>query len=92
MIAMRQVLAVVVAAALLHGAAAPAAPPDYPVAFVKVDEVKSLLDRGVAVDLIDVRTPPEFDEEHIQGARSIPLRTLGQRLGEVPKNRLVVFY
>ena len=89
---MRQTLAVAVAAALLLGAAAPAAPPEYPVAFVKVDEVKRLLDRGVAVDLIDVRTPPEFEELHIQGARSIPLRTLAQRLGEVPKNRLVVFY
>jgi len=85
-------LVVALAAALLLGAAAPAAPPDYPVEYLKVDEVKDLLDRGVAVDLIDVRTAPEFEEMHITGARSIPLRTIPLRLGEIPKNRLVVFY
>ena len=89
---MRRMLAVVPGAALLLGAAAPAAPPDHPVTFVKVDELKSLRDRGMAVDLIDVRTVPEFEELHIQGARSIPLRTMAQRLGEIPRNRPVVFY
>ena len=89
---MPRTIVVVVAAALLLGAAGPAAPPDYPVEYLKVDEVKDLLDRGEAVDLIDVRTVPEFEETHIKGARSIPLRTVAQRLGEIPKNRLVVFY
>ncbi len=89
---MRRMPVVLLAAALLLGAAAPAAPPDYPVVYVKVDELKGMLDRDVAVDLIDVRTAPEFEELHIQGARSIPLRTIPQRLGEISKNRLVVFY
>ncbi len=89
---MRQLLAVVVAAALRLGAAAPAAPPDSPVNYVKVDEVKGLLDRGTDLDIIDVRTAPGFDELHIHGARSMPFRALPQRLAEVPKDRPVVFY
>jgi hypothetical protein len=78
--------------ALLLGAAAPAAPPEYPVSFIGVDELKALLDRGIKADVIDVRTTPEFDELHIKGARSIPLKILPARAGEVPRNRLVVFY
>jgi len=89
---MRRTLAAVAAAALLLGAAAPAAPPEYPVAFIGVDEVKALLDRDAAVDLIDVRTPPEFQELHIRGARSIPLRAIAARAGEIPRTGLVVFY
>jgi len=89
---MDRLLVIVVTAALLLGAAAPAAPPDHPVTYVSVDEVKGMLDRGEAVDLIDVRTLPEFEEAHIKGARSIPLRGVAQRLGEIPRNRLVVFY
>lgn len=85
-------LAVLVATAFLLGAATPAAPPDFPVTYVEVDEVKRLLDRGVGVDLIDVRTPSELEELHIRGARSIPLRALGQRLGEIPRTAPVVFY
>ena len=38
------------------GGARPAAPPDYPVNFIKVDELKALLDSGTQVDVIDVRT------------------------------------
>jgi rhodanese-related sulfurtransferase len=57
-----------------------------------VNELKSLLDRGIVADIIDVRTRPEFDRLHIKGARSIPLRDIPGRAGEIPKNRLVVFY
>ncbi|OLC16626.1 MAG: hypothetical protein AUH29_04710 [Candidatus Rokubacteria bacterium 13_1_40CM_69_27] len=79
-------------AALLLVAAAPAALPEYPVAFVTVDELKGALDRGVPADVIDVRTRGEFDELHIKGARSIPLRSIADRIGEIPRTGLVVFY
>ncbi len=40
--------------------------------------------------LLDVREPVEFRHGHIPGAKLIPLRQLGDRLKEVPKDREVV--
>ncbi len=37
------------------------------------------IEAGQTVDLIDVRTPAEFREIHIQGARSVPLDRLDPR-------------
>ena len=71
---------------------APAAPPEYPVAFIGVDELKAALDRGVRPDIIDVRRWPEYVEQHIQGARSMPLRAVPARANEISKTGLVVFY
>jgi rhodanese-related sulfurtransferase len=81
----------VIAAVLLIGAA-PAAPPDAPVSFIKVDELKAQLDRGTRADVIDVRHWPEYEELHIKGARSMPLRVLTERSKEISKTSLVVFY
>ena len=89
---MRPALTFGVSAALLLGAAAPASPPAYPAAFIVVDELKAVLDRGEPAVIIDVRTRAEYDERHITGARSIPLRSLPERAREIPRNRLVVFY
>jgi rhodanese-related sulfurtransferase len=88
----RATLGFVVAAAVLMGAAAPAAPPEYPVVFITVDELKAMVDRGASVDIIDVRTRSEYQQLHITGARSIPLRDLPEHLQEIPKTRPVVFY
>jgi hypothetical protein len=85
------VLVAVVAAALLGGAA-PAAQPDYPVAFITVDDLKRRLDAGEAATIIDVRSVAEWEELRIKGARSIPLRMLPERTAEVPRRGLVVFY
>jgi rhodanese-related sulfurtransferase len=46
----------------------------------------------VAADIIDVRHWPEYVEMHIKGARSMPLRSVPERAGEIPKTGLVVFY
>ncbi|HEV8471092.1 MAG TPA: rhodanese-like domain-containing protein [Candidatus Limnocylindria bacterium] len=40
--------------------------------------------------LLDVREQDEWDAGHIDGAQHIPLGQLGDRLGEVPKGRVVV--
>jgi hypothetical protein len=85
------VVAVVAAAGVLLGAA-PASPPDYPVNFIHVDELKALLDRGVKGDLIDVRNWHAYVEQHLPGARSMPLRVVEQRSGEITRTGLVVFY
>jgi len=41
---------------------------------------------------IDVRTPEEYSESHIEGAKPIPLQQLEQRLAEVPKDKQVYLY
>lgn len=79
------------AAVLLVGAA-PAAPPDYPVNFIKVDELRAALDRGARPDIIDVRHWSEYVELHIKGARSMPLRAVPERASEITRTGLVVFY
>ena len=89
---MRRLLMPMVAAAVLLIGAAPAAPPDAPVSFIKVDELKAQLDRGARADIIDVRHWPDYEELHIKGARSMPLRAVEGRAREISKTGLVVFY
>ena len=89
---MHRPLTMIGAAALLLLGAAPAAPPDAPVSYIGVDELKRRLDGGERPDIIDVRTWQEYRELHIKGARSIPLRAVDERAGEIPQAGLVVFY
>ena len=89
---MRRTLSVVAAAAILLLGAAPAAPPESPVSFIKVDELKALLDRGTKADIIDVRHWDPYVEMHIEGARSMPLRAVPDRAKELSRTGLVVFY
>ena len=89
---MRVALIVVAAVGLLVATAAPAAPPEYPVNFIKVDELKRSLERGARADIIDVRHWEQYVESHIKGARSMPLRMVSERAAEISKTGLVVFY
>jgi len=89
----RNVVASAVAAAVLLLGAAPAAIPEGPINFIKVDELKTLLDQGRRVDVIDVRHWDSYVEMHIKGARSMPLRVIeGRAPAEISKTGLVVFY
>ncbi len=89
---MRSALSVLGAAAILLLGAAPAAPPESPVSFIKVDELKLRLDRGAKADIIDVRHWDPYVEMHIKGARSMPLRAVPDRAKELSRTGLVVFY
>jgi rhodanese-related sulfurtransferase len=40
--------------------------------------------------LLDVRTPAEFREGHIQGAELIPLDELNARMSRLPKSREII--
>ena len=80
------------AVAVLLVGAAPAAPPESPVTFITVDELKALLDGGTRGDIIDVRHWDNYVEQHIKGARSMPVRSVAERAREISKTGLVVFY
>jgi rhodanese-related sulfurtransferase len=42
--------------------------------------------------LVDVRTPAEYDTSHVEGARHIPLDQLQDAAGNLDRDRPVVFY
>lgn len=48
---------------------------------------KMLIDGRIAV--VDVRTKAEFDKEHLQGAKNIPLDELERRHGEIDRSKPV---
>ncbi len=51
-------------------------------------ELKSMLPTGCS--LVDVREPVEHAEDHIDGAKLIPLGQLEKRIGEIDRNAPVV--
>jgi rhodanese-related sulfurtransferase/predicted transcriptional regulator len=55
------------------------------------DELRKRLRRGDVV-LVDVRPGEEYEAGHIEGARSIPIDELDERLAELPADREVVAY
>ena len=55
------------------------------------DELKRLLKSGDAV-LIDVRPGTEFQHGHIDGAISIAIEQLDERLKELPKGKRIIAY
>jgi glyoxylase-like metal-dependent hydrolase (beta-lactamase superfamily II)/rhodanese-related sulfurtransferase len=48
-------------------------------------DLQSLREQGLAPLLLDVRSPIEFESEHIDGAVNVPLDTLDARLEEIPE-------
>jgi rhodanese-related sulfurtransferase len=72
--------------------AAPAGDPEVLERYISVDEAKALVDMGRRVVFVDVRSKEQFDELHIRGARSVPLRELPRRLDEIPRQEFVVLY
>jgi rhodanese-related sulfurtransferase len=44
------------------------------------------------VTLIDVRRPYEFEAGHLAGARNIEMNELTAHAGEIPRDRIVLFY
>jgi rhodanese-related sulfurtransferase/DNA-binding HxlR family transcriptional regulator len=62
-----------------------------PVEAIGREELRERLKRGDVV-LVDVRPEEEFAAGHIDGARSVPLEELEQRLAELPADRDIVAY
>ncbi len=53
-------------------------------------EAKKLVAEGAF--LLDVRTPAEFGDRHLDGATNIPVADLEAHLAEVPKDKPIVVY
>jgi adenylyltransferase/sulfurtransferase len=59
---------------------------------ISVEELKKKLDRKENFALIDVREPHEYDIAKIAGSTLIPLGSLPERLGQLPKNKPLVVH
>ena len=57
-----------------------------------VEAYQLMQSRGEDVFLLDVRTPVEFREVRLDGAKLIPIDQLLRRMQEVPRNRPVLVY
>ena len=56
---------------------------------IKTVEMLTLVEEGKAV-LIDIRFPKEYEAWHMGFAKNIPLNELPDRLGELPKDKLII--
>ena len=80
------------AALLITASAAADHPPTYAVLTIDAEWLKILLDKGGQLVVVDMRPPAAFNAGHIPGAKSISLDEPVERLGELPKDRLIVLY
>ncbi|WP_224983777.1 rhodanese-like domain-containing protein [Geomonas agri] len=55
-------------------------------------QAQALLAKTPKMVLLDVRTPDEYRQAHLKGARLIPLGELNRRVQEVPRDRPVLVY
>ena len=59
---------------------------------IRRDEVQRLI-REEGAQLLEVLPPPEYEEEHIEGALNIPLNELDQQTtSRLDKDRPVIVY
>jgi hypothetical protein len=90
---MRAMILTMLALASMLAQAAPAAAHDEEgVAFIGVDELRTLQSSPRRITLVDVRTPEEFRDARIKGAINVPLTELERRFREIPREGLVVLY
>ena len=53
-------------------------------------QVQTLMEENPRPFLLDVRTPEEFQQGHINGSVLIPLNDLANRMNRIPKDKVVV--
>jgi rhodanese-related sulfurtransferase len=63
-----------------------------PVQTIAPERVKFLLDNKEKIFFVDLRTPKEFQQRHLPGAKSIPVAELEKRLAEIPRAGRVILY
>ena len=65
---------------------------DIAVKFTGVDELKTRIDTGAPLKIIDVRGYGTYARGHLPGAVSVPLDVLPYSLNDIPDNIPVVLY
>jgi sulfur-carrier protein adenylyltransferase/sulfurtransferase len=65
-----------------------------PVPTWTAEKVREFLDRKSPQEynLVDVRTPQEYEKGHLPGARLMPMGELENRLGELNPERVTITY
>ena len=58
---------------------------------ISIDETQKAVAAGTAI-IVDVRDKATYDTNHIKGAKSIPLAQFDERVGELPKDKLIITY
>jgi hypothetical protein len=69
----------------------PTSTPGDSVRRISVVETQRALEKGTAI-VVDVRPKAQYDQSHIKGSVSVPRNELPNRLSELPKDKLVIFY
>lgn len=69
----------------------PGAQPYPEIARIGLAEARAKLGQPGVV-FLDVRSVQEFNESHIQGAKSLPMPDLPTRFGELPKDAEIITY
>jgi 3-mercaptopyruvate sulfurtransferase SseA len=59
---------------------------------VTQEELRAAMEKGGVVAVFDVRDKASYEAGHIKGAKLVPFDLVDQRLGEFPKDRLIVTY
>jgi rhodanese-related sulfurtransferase len=55
-------------------------------------EAKTLLEKNKTIFLLDVRTPQENSQGKLPGTVLIPIGEFERRIGEVPKDKIILVY
>ncbi|MFB6118101.1 rhodanese-like domain-containing protein [Halosegnis sp.] len=50
---------------------------------ISVSELAALLEEGVDVEIVDIRSPAEYERGHVPGSRNIPFAELPSRVEEL---------
>lgn len=58
---------------------------------ISTTELDDLMKQG-KVFVVDVRNQQAYDLGHIRGAKLIPVGTVGERLKELPRDKMIVTY
>ena len=58
---------------------------------ISIEESQAAITAGTAV-FVDVRDENTYKTSHIKGAKNIPLPRFDQRIGELPKDKLIITY
>lgn len=66
-------------------------PPPLRVTEISPQELKTQLDNGHNVLVVDMRSPGEYQAGHIPGAINMFVQTIPARLNELPQDRPIIF-